>query len=188
MIIEPLLINEPVGIDKAIQNMQNWLSDEDNLAWLQFAYGRSYTDNDDKPYVYIGGREYIEIFGNDDYDSFCFFSLNNDVNFEPTGNVKKRYEHQADVSIIFFINLKETFEAENFEHRADENAIVDVENAILKYFSESDSWTFKRTIRTPKKVYQKYNWKHEDSTIDDEPYTVFAIEFDLKYDTFIHCN
>ena len=120
-------------------------------------------------------------FGNDKSKAFCFFSCDNDIEVERASNGQTLW-HNTTVSIIFFVNLKKTH---NLTHRADENAIIDAENIINSFNDSSSIFKVRRILRTVERVYNNYNYTRPESLIDNEPYTVFSFECDLKYLTEI---
>jgi len=151
-----ILIIDPAGIDRAIQDLQVYI--QNNLSWVDNAYD-------------------YNVFGNDESQAFCFFSLNSDVEVE-TSQTGKTIQHNASVSLIFFVDLSKTH---TLQHRADENAIVDVEKIVSNYSNEFSNWNLRKIIRTVDSVYNRYDFTNIDARIDNEPYTVFSFEFDMKY-------
>jgi hypothetical protein len=179
----PLLIENPVGIDRAIQSMQIWIANR--LTWIEQSYGRAYINDKKQPECYIGNNEYFEVFGNDKSNAFSFFATDSEIEYISSGNTKKIRQNKTNVSIVFFVDLQDVFT--EFSHRADENAAKSAESIIDDYFSQFANWKFKKVIRTPQKVYNRYDWSFTDSSIDNQPYTVFAFEMELTYDSETYC-
>lgn len=117
---EILLITSPVGLDKAIQSIQQELAT--GLTWLEKSFGRAWefkeidpaTEKDIRvPKCYYGEGEYINVLPNDNLKAQSFITVRNEETWpsysRATGNSKSR-----DLSIIFWFNLKEINPAKDY--------------------------------------------------------------------------
>lgn len=108
-----VLKDNPVLLDKAIQNIQEVLAKE--LTWLNYAFGRAYKlvdyMNDGNkfiyPAVYIGNAEYLSLLPNDNLGNFCWFDL-----YDPQEVIQyseKRPQITFEGALVFWFNLSSIF-------------------------------------------------------------------------------
>jgi hypothetical protein len=107
-----LLIESPVGLEKAIQSVQLDLAN--GLTWLDKSFGRAWefkeVTSEGKtirvPKAYDGKGEYIPVLCNDFLSGSSFITVRNEETWpsysRATGNSKSRT-----LSAIFWVNLKE---------------------------------------------------------------------------------
>ena len=144
-----LLIESPVGLDKAIQSIQQELAT--GLTWLEKSFGRAWefkeVDPDTGkiervPKAYSGEGEYFPVLPNDFLKAQSFITVRNEETWpaysRATGNSKSR-----ELSIIFWFNLKEINPAKDYifteELKTDVEKILKFNAyvaSINKYFDE----------------------------------------------------
>ncbi|WP_341215764.1 hypothetical protein [uncultured Wocania sp.] len=164
-------IDNPVGIDKAIQRLQNDLFND--LGWSKLeVYARIYkteTSGKDIPQPYLNNGQYLkDAFINDKSNAHIFFDVD-DVQSNVSGP-----KFECKVKIIFMVNLKNLFPS--VIHRADSECqsqawelvyarkefdIINIETGLKKVFNGYDLSGIKK--------------------LDTQPYHVFAINTKLKY-------
>ncbi len=115
------LITSPVGVDKAIQEIQVLLAN--NLLWLDRSFGRANTGSKKVqgrdfyyPEVYDGSAEYLDVSPNDNLIAQSFFivddpeKINSFIPYQTTGLF------QFNVSIIFWYNLDEVKRSQSYSY------------------------------------------------------------------------
>lgn len=112
-----LSITDPIGVDKPIQRVQDYLYA--NLNWGDLeAYGRIYKNTIDgktKPQPFLSNNEYLGDAFIKDKNNACLFFIVNDKQEVVSGPVFK-----TEVKTVFMVNLKNVFPSLN--HRADSEA------------------------------------------------------------------
>jgi len=99
----------PVGIDKAIANVQTRLYNYLTLTaeWLNYeSYPRAYKNplgEDTIPEVYVGGNEYEEVLFNDKFNVTSFFLV--DDNVTNNNGPGEEATYTQGISVIFQANL-----------------------------------------------------------------------------------
>lgn len=168
----------PVGVDIPIQALQAYLHDQLLTKWgldnrMYQAYGRCYRNQKDNGYVaegYIGSNEYRELYLDDRYSVLSFFGISENVKFD-TGN-------QAEVHLIFFVNLPKL---STTSHRADEEIRRDVQN-LVQYGYQS---VYLNNVRTGiANVLEEYPGSIRDDRLkfrDMHPFHCFRFDFTLNY-------
>tara|TARA_A100000164_G_C21880519_1_gene760025 strand:- start:730 stop:1233 length:504 start_codon:yes stop_codon:yes gene_type:complete len=119
------LINNPVGIDKEIQRIEERLYNGLNYSNIE-AYGRCYViDVEDKtvPVYYSGEKEYKEVLLNDALAMSFFF-------IERPTSTKANGHYTTPIDIIFMMNL-ESLKPE-INHRADEELKAEIDKILVK--------------------------------------------------------
>lgn len=164
-------IDNPVGIDKAIQRLQNCLYTD--LGWSKLEiYARIYkTETGDKtiPQPYLNNGEYLkDAFYSDKNNAHIFF----DVDDTKTKISGPKYE--CKVKIIFMVNLKKLFPS--VVHRADSECQLQVWN-VVKTRKEFNIQNIETGL---KKVFRGYDLD-SIKKLDTQPYHVFAINTKLRY-------
>ena len=123
--------DNPVGIDKVIQKIQQRLYDK--LGYNMNSYGRIYLrKRDNKTIVtHFKGKDYKEVILNtSDIVSFFIVKDNTDI---------KNGDLTTDVDIVFFIDLKKV--KPNIPHRADEEIRVEILNILNDTVYNANSFT-----------------------------------------------
>lgn len=185
---EAYLLIQPVGIDKAIQNIQTKLQAQ--LSWLQVAFGRAFRqeslgyvrDSEGKevrvrynyPEVYQKTKEPLNVMPNDNLKSACFF-YTKDPGKPVDYNFLQYNAYTYGVSLIFWFNLEKIDNTKDFR------------------FTEVLKLEVLQVLRgvTTMKVTEIYeNWENilRDFTVGGNtkeylkpPYSGFRIDFDLSY-------
>ena len=104
------LINNPVGIDAIIQDIQIALN---SLGWLKYSFGRAWFFNEvgssgkiiKKPKCYIGQGEYYNVLPNDNIISQSFFIVKQAEKYIDYDNLLQGNKKSRDLSIIFWMKL-----------------------------------------------------------------------------------
>lgn len=170
----------PVGIDTVIDNLQVLLWEGLEL-WQNATNGyNSYSkanknesnDNGRLPEVFTGGKEYKEVFTDDNFSATSFFLVDNNRPIVDEVIV------QATVDIIFQVNLQEIYSG-----REDEQAHRDV-FLILK----DNPWTYSITDSLVTGISEVYSGlKIDQVNFDDiQPFHVFKVSMVVEYD--MSCN
>lgn len=123
----------PVGIDKQIQRMQQYLYDKIVANWgcSVEAYGRAYVDDDKdsvKPRIYLESGEYKELLTDDTISGVHFFFI------EKNAEVLSHTCHSTnDVDLIFIVDDLTKVKS-SIDHYADEEIKEDVKNWVKQFW------------------------------------------------------
>ena len=176
--------NDPVGLDKPIQRLQEYLHGKLLALWgidtSQYqAYGRCYRNQKDEGYVaevYVGGNEYKEVYVDDTVSALSFFGISGDTEVD--------IANTASIHLVFFVNLEKLKPA--IGHRGDEEVRVDVLNLV-----KGGIYGFNLTeISTGiERVLQEYagTTQAQRENLDGlyardmHPYHCFRFDFELRY-------
>lgn len=177
----------PVGIDVVIQQLQIKLHAELIAAWNlvnpdQYeCYGRCYRNKTDDGYiaeVYTSDNNYKEVYWNDSLTAISFFGM--------SGSVKNGIKSEADVHLVFFVNLAKLAlkDRQNnlITHRADEEVRKTVSTIIGKY---SFGFNFQSTELWLENVLREYPGSRRDkrlNAVDMHPVHCFRINLKLLFD------
>jgi hypothetical protein len=170
----PTIIN-PVGVDREISRLQNYLVE--NIATSDYygagytVYGRVYRskigNNQYQPMIHTGNGNYIDL-RNSDFTSgaYSFFYVEDDRPFD------ERY--QANIHLVTFMKLDKIFP--DIIHRADEEA-----HKIMDFFLSKNPFGFNITG-----LYvgldNVYNGFDVDSDMSEyQPFHSFKFSLELKY-------
>jgi hypothetical protein len=186
----PLLEN-PVGLDKAIQSIQADLAN--GLTWLERSFGRAYEfkEKDEEgtesrvPKVYTGLGEYYNVLPNDNFAAQSFMACRDAEKWaawtDASGNAKTRQ-----VSLIFWFNLKRIDPTKDYifteelkkqvETILKQNAYV---GAIEQYFDERAENVFDGYL--PAYRYAAYSVDDERTQFLMYPYAGFRFDLLLNY-------
>lgn len=123
----------PVGIDKQIQRMQQYLYDKIVANWgcEVEAYGRAYVDTDKesvKPKAYIGNGEYKELLTDDIIKGVHFFFI--EGNAVPLSHT---CHSTNDVDLILIVDGLTNVKS-NIDHYADEEIKEDVKSWLKQFW------------------------------------------------------
>ena len=110
----------PVLLDKVIQDIQNVLTDK--LEWLNYAFGKSYKLVDHRPdgdkfiypAAYIGNSEYISLLPNDNFGNFLWFDIYDPQ--EITQVVQSTPQFTFTGALVFWYNLDSIFTDNSVMH------------------------------------------------------------------------
>lgn len=129
-------IANPVGLDKAIKGMAVAL---EALPWLEKSFGRAFVhvERNEKeeaietPKVYKAKGEYENVFPNDKYRAFSFWTATSPEVFPDDKDRFAAYPNaavQRDVAVIFWVNLKKIDPTKDYvfteELKADVKAVL----------------------------------------------------------------
>lgn len=180
-----VLKNNPVGIDAALQPLQEALHEHLLSLWQlpgadYRCYGRAYRNQKAEGYipeVYVGGNEYREVYVDDSVAVISFFGYER-------GKFLK--QNEADVSLIFAANLNSLKPA--ILHRADEEVRNDVFNFLVDAVGNLN--TPIATITGIANVYAEYTGYRSIESIklrDMHPFHCFRFNFILRYGNYLDC-
>ncbi|WP_346320772.1 hypothetical protein [Chitinophaga sp. YIM B06452] len=173
--------NDPVGLDKPIQRLQEYLHGKLLALWgidtSQYqAYGRCYrnqTEDGYIPEVYIGGNEYKEVYVDDTVTALSFFGL--------SGHTKVDGAGYADVHLIFFVNVQAL---KNVPHRGDEEVRRDVQRLIAP---GKFGFSLNGVELWIDNVFREYSGARRSQGIkfrDMHPFHCFRLNMKLSYNIF----
>lgn len=171
------------GIDKPIDGLQRMLYPKIVTAWGVVSgsssdynsYSRVYrnqTEDGYIPEVYTGSKEYKEVLVNDKIKALSFFSVGETIDYR--GN-----ELQANVSLIFFVNLAKINPS---AERADELT----RQQIIQMVQGSKAFGFSFTgVETGiDSVLREYDGIRKSQGVkyrDTHPFHCFKLNFELRY-------
>lgn len=170
MVIPEYIVN-PIGIDKEIQFVQQYLQ---SLNLIEICFGKTEKIND-KPFVFSSGVDYLEVLQNDTIKSHLFFYLH-----EESANVND-YNQTDLISLICFADLQKVYN-DSFAHRPTEEIISTIKNAVLSY----PSWNLKKVSRGFQKSLADFKFNIENS-LQLQPYFVFKLDFEVSYQNQNKC-
>lgn len=113
--LTPYVEDDPYGVNLVIKSIQLQL--QDDLDWLQFAFGRAITRiekrtleiNQEVEYIYPSaynrnGKDLVDLMQMDNFDSYCFFTAQDPETFD---EYQERVSNslQRNLSVHFWFNL-----------------------------------------------------------------------------------
>jgi len=188
----------PQGIDVRIQKFQTLLHARLMTAWnlnpgdvdenkLYACYGRAYRNRKDNGYI-------AEVYtGNDQYKDVYWDSSKNAISFFGTGtNIKQGVNTEADVHLVFFVNIKKL--KPSITHRGDEEVRQDVIEVASKnnygFTYLSCDTGIENVLREYPGVLREYPGVLRDErlkNVDMHPVHCFRLNFSLAYNNKINC-
>jgi len=170
------LLDNPIGVERVIQTLQVAFSE---LAWLENAYGRAFTqmrknpnrdqyvsnDNVFYPAVYQGVdannrvRDFEDLLVNDNLDSYCFFVTTGDEEVIEGYSDKMDNRFSRGLSVIFWFDMdrvNKRLDRTNqvpFQEELNQEIIGIIENTV---FLPNDSVELVRIIDDPRRIYEGY--------------------------------
>lgn len=169
----------PVGIDFYIQKLQTYLHTQLLNKWgidtsIYQCYGRAYRNKKDTGYIaeiFAGSNEYKEAYWNDAMAAISFFGISN--------NIKQGVGSEADVHLVFFVNIKTL--KPTITNRADEEVRHDVESMIgqtlFGFNLESTDLWLENVLREYPGSYRDQRLK----AVDMHPVHCFRLNLKLLY-------
>lgn len=177
-------LNNPIGVDKEIQKIQNYLYDGLVDDWGDIdGYGRAYKNRKNLgfiPEVYKGDNEYLNAFYDDsENDKGLFFFLENHDHQSEDG-----FKFKTRVKICFMLNL-DLIGHEN-EERAD--SIVHEKVVAILHKNATNSFGITGLEKTVRNVFYGYDYSDVELETDMHPLHTFAIIGELEYYLTEKCN
>jgi hypothetical protein len=177
-------LNNPIGIDKEVQKIQNYLHGSLVESWGDIdAYGRVYKNRKQLgfiPEVYKGRNEYLDAFYDDSENAkgIMFFLENHDHQSADGVVFKTR------IKICFMLNLDE------IGYDDDERADVVVQEKVVSILNKSaiNNFTITGLEKTVRNVFYGYTYTDVELETDMHPLHTFAIIGDLEYYLTEKCN
>jgi len=170
----------PVGVDKAIAAFQDYLYSTAKIGGVLISDWESYDRVYKNPKAargsalipehFTGGKDYQEVFYNDNFSLTSFFIMDEDSEFENGQMI-------ADVSLIFQANLDELYPT--IAHRADEELRNLFIHLSQKYYS-FDSFQFINLETTIDSVYREF--EREQIRLEDmSEKHCFRLNYEVRY-------
>jgi hypothetical protein len=163
---------EPKGIDKTIDMLQSYIYS--NISWSNFNYEsyprayRNFKNTNLIDEVFVGGKDYKEVFFDDRKDCTSYFIADSNVNNNGNGVYRQQ------VTLIVQINLKKCYP--DIQHRADEEARMELLNVLKKRLKTNEILRITTGMRN---VYGEAFRMVDDKT-DMQPFHVFSVTLDLR--------
>lgn len=165
-------IDKPIGIDKPIQDLQNYLYKKLNWSKVEM-FGRVYKNEVESgvsPQVYIGNCQYLkDVYLDSKNNAHIFFVTENE---HKKANDSVRFTNE--VKIVFMVNLNNLFP--NIKHRADTEAQEHAYKQV-KQMRLFDITGIETGLDTVLKGFNTKTIKKGDL----QPWHVFAIVTNLTY-------
>lgn len=170
----------PTGIDIHIQKLQRFLYPQLKKAWgisddvSYDSYGRAYrnqTADGFIPEVYVGNKEYKELFFDDRLKALSFFGVGESIKYN-AGTAT------AAVFLTFMVNLSQI---KGGTTRADEEAHIDVQRLLQPGRSGFDMVSFETGIDNVLKEYSGWRKDKGMKYRDFQPFHLFRINMSLTY-------
>lgn len=178
----------PVGIDAKIKDIQTALA---SLGWLEKIFGRATTQRNQVtppasekpkeivyPEVYQDNDEPMNAMPNDNFKSYCFFTVTDPAEFLDYEPFDLQQLMRREISVIFWVNQDKITLPDG--GRRNENLIVDV-LAILK---NEPNFTGRRIFERYDHVFQEFTITEQYRNYMKLPFTAFRITGDLVYTAF----
>lgn len=177
MIIPVPQHDNPVLLDKIIQDLQAALKTD--LAWLDYAFGRSYRQVNSTGYkypgVYISNAEYMSVLPNEELGNFCFFEIEDPQEVAHLGTNFLTVKG----SIVFWFNLRKIDTDETVI--LSESVKLEIMNALTKGgILKSGRLTINRIFEQAENVYKGYSLKEVEEQFLMYPFSGFRFECDFK--------
>ena len=177
------LLSNPVGIDKEIQAIQQYLYDNLLVSWGAFdGYGRAYKNRKDLGFVaevYKAKNEYLRASYDDSLNKkgIMFFLESQD---HTSGD---GFKFKARVKICFMVNLEEI-------GLTAERSDVVAQNEVAGFLNEHPTNQFSVTgiEKTVRNIFNGYEYTDIELETDMHPLHSFAIIGDLEYYLTEKCN
>lgn len=174
------VINNPVGIDVSIRQMQEYIHrmlldkwGADIMEKYQ-SYPRCYRNIKGETYiaeVFVKNKEYKEVYWNDTLNAISFFGIGETFDH--------RKPDQVSCHLIYFVNLAKI--KPEILHRADEETRLDIVKII------ADGWfgfKFESCVLLLPNVLKEYAGTFNNllGTVDIHPLHCFRLNFTVTYD------
>ena len=176
--------SEPKLVDALIGDIQDAL--KANLSWLDYSFGRSQRlvtmkDGAEKyfPGIYLDKGDYINVFPNDQYGNFSFFSVEDPQEipaYSPNNFniIKVRY------GLVIWYDASRIFSA------TDDRNTEALKADVLRVLGREGKYvhgnvTVDRIYDRAENIYRGYNLKEVDTQFLMYPYGGFRLEGELKY-------
>ena len=174
--------DHPYMADKAIAEMQQQLKDK--LCWLNYSFGicqKLVKEKNERefyyPAVYVGQREYLDVFPQDDLGNFCFFQI--DDRTDITWRHLRGTQLKVPISIIFWFDLSRIYPREDYRHT--ERIKGEILNALTSIILSNGSVSFSRIHEKAEDVYSEYSIREVDTQFFMQPYGGMRFEGELIY-------
>ena len=160
----------PVGVDVAIQKLQNHLFSK--LDWDNCeVFGRVYKLKSEKglvPRAFIDNKDYKDVFTDDRKTSTIFFVD------EDKHTTKEGIKFECDVKIVFMVDLKKAIP--EITHRAD----MEVEQQVVELIRSRSNFKINALEKGLEIVLKEFNKENLEKT-DMQPFHVFSISGVIDY-------
>lgn len=178
------LLTDPIGLDKAIQDVQILL--RDNLPWLQKSFGRAKKQprKDGKmirrePMVYISNGEYYPTLPNDALTSYSFFRVVGSRDYDDASPAIYTLYETTRVDVIFWVNLKQ------LDLSIDNNSTEKYINESGKLLNSASGVDLIRIFdEDAREIFEGYTLKEEQRDLLMYPYAAWRFELELRYQNY----
>jgi hypothetical protein len=172
-----ILHPNPTGIDAAISKIQNALHGHLAPIWGSSykCYGRCYRNRNDNGYIaenYEGEGEYKEVYLDDSLPAISFFGQSSDIRKEGIMNV-------VDFHLAVFVNLDRV--KPTATHRADEEARIDVQNALGKFMYGASVTSVELWLENVLREYPGSRREDRLKAADMHPWHCFRVNLRIAY-------
>ena len=177
------ILNNPVGIDAAIQRIQISIA---SLSWLAKSFGRAWTIPQNQgnqkivePMVYQGSKEYYAVLPNDAFDSYSFFRVagpRNTEEYRANMNIGGTYIFKDIVDLIVWVDYKRIDPLKDFIFK--EQLIRDVMNKLNR---DPNVEVVRVWDDQADQIYKGYSLKPTHRDLLLYPHDAFRIEMNLRY-------
>jgi hypothetical protein len=175
-----ITVSSATGMDVEFKDLQQFLHSRLLTAWsidtsLYHSYGRCYRNRKEKGYVaevYIGNKEYKEVYWNDSLAAISFMGLSEKIGYEN--------HYVSDAHLVFFVNLDRL--KPTLAHRADEEVRWDVVNIVS---SAPGGFSFKGITLGLENILKEYPGSITDelqNKVEMHPVHCFRLDLELTYD------
>lgn len=176
-------IIDPKGIDLALLEIQGKLID--GLEWLDHSFGKAQRLMTEKertvfkyPGVYVGKKEYLNVFPDSHIGNFSFF----DVLDGSKVNHKTRSIHDIDskIGVVFWFDLSKVY-SNDWQQRTNENVKHEVLELLSSMTLKRSSINISNYWERSEKIYPDYSITEIKNQFLMRPFGGFRVDFDMKY-------
>lgn len=182
-----VLLTDPVGIDREIQELQILLKGE--LSWLEYSYGRAFQGvkkqtsepNYLYPAVYTGSRNYYDASPNDNIISQSFFALDQ-TPYRPTDYETGQYnKYYARVNLIVWGDLRKVNDALNIQ-REDQHYSHLLLQDVLRVLRMQKSFSVNTILENERGIFDGYGIRSMNPKLFYFPYFCFKISLNGAFE------
>lgn len=178
----PTPIN-PVLIDKALIEIQSNLS---GISWLNHAFGKAQKGTRIHkerqvffPSVYVGGKDYMQVFPDSHIGNFSFFCVEDGdvVNYAGFKSIK---DFTASIGLVVWYDFRTVYESD-WEERTIEHAKNEVIQLLKSMNLTKSRIQIKRIYDEADNIYKGFTHDEIDRQFLMRPFGGFRIDIDLVY-------
>jgi len=171
------LIENPVGLDKAIQDLQIHLKNK--ISWLEVAYGKATRNTENKisyPEVFTNdGTDYKKIAPDDNVQAQVFFKVEDPGRvigeFLPYQNNNFKYR----ISIIFWFDLSKIYPEKKYRYNEE------LKKDIVESLSTFPDFKLEYVYETAAQIWRDYTIGNMESRGLRQPFGGYRFEGNLQF-------